>query len=227
MSHDSITTCSNGEPCQLVAEVAQLKEEMKRLSELVSSDPLTELFNYRHFSHTLDQEIERSQRTLQPTSLIMLDVDHFKSVNDQWGHEVGNQALKLIAQCICKTIRRIDVACRYGGEEFAVILPSSDIHTSILVAERIRQTIENTPLIINSDNTETTIQLTISGGLSMYNGSKSLTPNALVEAADEQLYQAKQTGRNKVCFAPDDRKEQQVSGDEKSALFGMFGNDNS
>lgn len=223
MSDKVSATCPSGETCQLTKEFEQLKQEVERLSGLVSSDPLTGLFNYRHFSHELEQEIERSQRTLQPTSLIMLDVDHFKKVNDQWGHEIGNQALKLIAACIIKNIRKLDIACRYGGEEFSIILPSSDITTSARVAERIRQSIETTPLIIShADGREISIPLTASSGLSMYTGGIENTPNHLVEAADEQLYKAKSEGRNRVCFTAPDTKEQQVSSEEKSALFTMF-----
>jgi two-component system, cell cycle response regulator len=223
MSVKPVANCPSGEPCQLITEFEILKQEVQRLSELVSSDPLTNLFNYRHFSHTLEQEIERSQRTLQPTALIMIDADHFKKVNDQWGHEVGNLALKLIADCIFNNIRKLDIACRYGGEEFAVILPSSDMVTSTRVAERIRLSIESTPLIItNTSGEEETIWLTASAGLSLYNGHIAQTPTQLVKAADEQLYQAKKQGRNRICFTNPDTSIQQVSKDEKTALLGMF-----
>lgn len=221
-----IQTCQNGEPCQLTTELEQLKQEVQRLSKLVSTDPLTHLFNYRHFSHVLEQEIERSQRSLQSTSLIMLDADHFKRVNDQWGHEVGNQALKLIAKCIIENIRKLDIACRYGGEEFAVILPSSEIASSVRVAERIRSSIEQTPLIItNAKGEQEEIHLTASAGLSTYTGSKALSSQQIIEGADEQLYLAKSQGRNRVCFTTPDRKDQQISGEEKSALFTLFNDD--
>jgi len=195
-----------------------------RLSQLVSVDPLTQLFNYRHFSQTLAQEIERSQRTLQATSLIMIDIDHFKKVNDQWGHEKGNQALKLIAKCIIENIRKLDIACRYGGEEFAIILPSSDIVTSARVAERIRKSIEATPLIVTLENNTTqTIPLTASAGLSSYSGNNDPATCNIIEAADAQLYLAKEQGRNRVCFTtPEDKQLQQVSAEEKVALATLF-----
>lgn len=209
----------------MTAELEQSKQEIQRLSELVSTDPLTNLFNFRHFSHELKQEFERSQRTLQPTALIMLDVDYFKKVNDQWGHEVGNLALKLIASCIIKNVRKLDIACRYGGEEFAIILPSSDIATSARVAERIRKSIEASHLTFTkTDGTQELLTLTVSAGLSIYTGNTTLVANSLIAAADEQLYQAKNQGRNQVCYETQEMAEQQVSEEEKSALFTMFDN---
>jgi diguanylate cyclase (GGDEF)-like protein len=224
MSDSPPITCTDGQPCRRDQEVDNLHQEVARLSQLVHSDPLTQLFNYRHFSHVLEQEIERSQRTLQPTTLIMLDVDNFKKVNDEWGHEQGNQALKLIANCIVNNVRKLDIACRYGGEEFVIILPSSDIMTSARVAERIRASIESTPLVITLENGEPLqVPLTASAGLSSYHGNKAPSLSNIVEAADEQLYLAKQQGRNRVCFAlPDEEKYQQVSHEEKQALATLF-----
>lgn len=223
MSDPLITTCSDGSTCRFSSEITSLHQEVSRLSELVSSDPLTQLFNYRHFIQALEQEIERSQRTLQPTSLIMVDVDHFKKVNDEWGHEKGNQALKLIANCIIQNIRKLDIACRYGGEEFAIILPSSDLITSARVAERIRASIEETPLIISAENEPLQqLNLTASAGLSLYDGHNVPNTSTIVEAADEQLYLAKKQGRNRVCFAPQEEVLQQVSLEEKQALATLF-----
>ena len=214
------TSCRNGDPCQLVPELKVLKEEVRQLEELVSTDTLTGLYNYRHFTNTITQEIERSKRTGQPTTLIMLDADHFKKVNDDWGHETGNQALKLIANCLKRNIRKLDIACRYGGEEYAIILPSSDIGTSAQVAERIREAVESA--IVTSSDGEQIIKLTISLGLSTYLGNQDDDWHKLVERADNELYRAKQQGRNQVCYTTEEVEEQQVSEDEKSALFDMF-----
>jgi len=224
MSDSLPTHCPDGRVCQFSQQIDDLNQEVDRLSQLVSVDPLTQLFNYRHFSQTLAQEIERSQRTLQATSLIMIDIDHFKKVNNQWGHEKGNQALKLIAKCIIDNIRKLDIACRYGGEEFAIILPSSDIVTSARVAERIRQSIKQTPLTVALENNTTQhIPLTASAGLSSYNGNNDPASCNIVEAADEQLYLAKEQGRNRVCYAVIEEVEhQQVSTEEKDALATLF-----
>ena len=225
MSDPLSTTCSNGRACQFSQQIDDLTREVSRLSQLVSVDPLTQLFNYRHFSQTLAQEIERSQRTLQATSVIMIDIDHFKKVNDQWGHEKGNQALKLVASCIIENVRKLDIACRYGGEEFAIILPSSDIVTSARVAERIRQSIEETPLVIDTESHSTEhISLTASAGLSSYSDTNDPASCNIVEAADEQLYLAKNQGRNQVCYKKPEEEslQQQVSPEEKSALATLF-----
>lgn len=227
MSSEPTMTCPSGETCRLIADVDALKKEVLRLSELINHDTLTGLFNYRHFSHHLEQEIERSQRARQPTSLIMLDIDHFKSVNDEWGHEVGNQALQLIAKCIINNVRKLDIACRYGGEEFAVILPGSDIITSKRVAERIRHSIEMTPLIINAcHGNEGRVMLTVSAGVSMYSGIQQSTAKQLVENADERLYQSKKNGRNRVSCTTEESNTQQISQEERSALLTVFNNKN-
>lgn len=222
---DSPIFCTDGKQCQLEPRLDALTAEVKQLSNLVSTDTLTGLSNYRHFTNIISQEMERSKRTGQPTTLIMIDADHFKKVNDNWGHEVGNQALMLIANCIVKNIRQLDTACRYGGEEFAVILPSTDTATSLQVAERIRAAIENTPLTIELDDEATPIIhiLTVSIGLSSYPGKLDNDDwHKLVERADNKLYEAKQNGRNQVCSEPIESALQQVNEDEKSALFDMF-----
>lgn len=211
--------CPNGETCQLAPQLDALKQEVNQLAELVKTDVLTGLHNYRYFKESIHQEIERSQRTGLPTTLIMLDADHFKRVNDNWGHEIGNQALKLIADCIRNNVRKLDIACRYGGEEFAIILPSSDIGIAKQVAERVREAVEQTELVAGSP--EERVPLTISLGISSYPGHLRDTWNQLVERTDAELYRAKQSGRNCICYSSD-APEQQVSDDEKSALFDIF-----
>lgn len=226
MSDKPLDICPEGSTPELMMEIERLRAEVRRLSELVSTDPLTNLFNYRHFSRTLDQEIERSQRTLQPTSLIMVDADYFKKVNDEWGHETGNIALQSIASCIIQNVRKLDIACRYGGEEFAIILPSSELSTSIHVAERIRTSIEETPLDIALPNGEIQqLHLTASAGLAVYSGKTPMSAKQLVEAADAKLYQAKKQGRNRICFPCNEENNLQVSAEEKSELYALFKND--
>jgi two-component system cell cycle response regulator len=152
----------------------------------------------------------------------MLDADHFKRVNDDWGHETGNQALQLIANCIRHNVRKLDIACRYGGEEFAVILPSTDMGTAVMVAERIRTAIEEVVFTVGEEETKKSLPLTISLGLSYYSGNRDDSWHKLVERADTELYRAKQSGRNKVCHTVENINEQQVSEDEKTALYDMF-----
>ena len=224
---DSPIFCTDGKQCRLEAKLSTLTAEIEQLTNLVITDTLTGLSNYRHFTDIVSQEIERSSRTGQPTSLIIIDVDHFKKVNDSWGHEVGNSALKLIASSIVKSIRQLDVACRYGGEEFVVVFPSTNTLTSIHVAERIRTAIESTPLAIHLDATAETIEyfLTVSIGVSSSRGKfDSDDWHKLVERADNKLYEAKLNGRNQVCYSNIETEQQRMSEDEKSALFDLFNN---
>jgi diguanylate cyclase (GGDEF)-like protein len=158
----------------------------------------------------------------------MLDADHFKKVNDNWGHETGNQALQFIASCIINNIRKLDIACRYGGEEFAIILPSCELSTSICVAERIRTSIEKTPIKISTpDGNHNQFNLTASVGIAVYSGKTPISNKQLVDAADTQLYQAKQQGRNRICGPLIKEDNRQVSIDEKAALLTYFNPHNS
>ncbi|ARN73951.1 GGDEF domain-containing protein [Oceanicoccus sagamiensis] len=221
---DSSPICPVGESqCGVIDEVVALRGEVATLSEQVRTDTLTGLFNFRHFRQALDQEMERTRRTMQSTALVMVDLDYFKKVNDSWGHEVGNQALVSTAQLLRSTTRRLDIPCRYGGEEFAVILPATDLMTGIQVAERIRAAIETTPVMVNGED----IGLTASLGVEIYSALKEDTPEQLIERADRCLYKAKQQGRNQVCHGTFDmgQSEAAVSEEERDALSDFFGDD--
>lgn len=217
--------CPVGESsCVIIDEVLSLRTENRKLSKLVRTDTLTGLYNFHHFSKSLEQEMERSRRTLLPTGLVFVDLDFFKKVNDTWGHEVGNLALIQTAELIRRLVRKIDIPCRYGGEEFAIILPATDLNTSAQVAERLRLAIEEKPLI----NGEHTIQLTASLGVDIFKGHEGDTAQMFIKRADSFLYQAKNEGRNRVCIASYERKEplSQVSHEEKDLLFGLFSEQN-
>ena len=181
----------------LLAELRKLRTDYQKLSELVHTDSLTGLYNYRHFITALEETMESCQQIGQPMGLIMLDYDHFKQINDSWGHHNGNRALILLASCLRNTLRKQDTACRYGGEEFAVILPNTDLTTSVQVAERLRTTMASTPLLIDESQS---VQLTISLGVVIYNSERNKTSEKLIKLADTQLYRAKKTGRNRVCY---------------------------
>ena len=201
-------TCPVGEAsCPVIDENRQLHADLR-------TDTLTGLFNYRHFSEALETEMERTQRSRVPTSLLILDIDFFKKVNDTWGHEVGNQALQHIAALLKQQVRKLDIPCRYGGEEFAVILPSTPLVAAMDVAERLRHTIEQNPLLF----TEGELKITVSIGAESYREGMLLSGDEFFHLADGYLYQAKQDGRNRVC-GPAPRLATEVTADEKAALF--------
>lgn len=159
-------------------------------------DKALQIFNKHYFLLKLDEEVERCNRYGNPLSLILFDVDHFKRLNDTHGHLAGDSALINLAETLKKRIRNTDVLCRYGGEEFAVIMPQTNQQHASILAEHIRALIEQTTL--NHDGTM--INMTISLGVSGYvkNDLQIRASEALIAQADQALYQAKQSGRNRV-----------------------------
>ena len=188
--------CPVGETsCEWLDEVDNLRNQISVLSELVSTDALTGLFNFRHFKTVLQAEMDRSKRSGIPTSLVMVDVDHFKAINDNYGHEAGNLALKSLADILSNEVRTTDIVCRYGGEEFAMVFPETHLNLAVKVADRIRKQISSQPLAI--DDAE--IKLTVSMGASVYMKFSVLDFNDFVASVDKYLYEAKQSGRNYIC----------------------------
>ena len=210
--------CPNGENnCPIYNDLAELRSKVDTLSTQVRSDFLTNLYNKQHLLFSLEQEMERTSRSLQATSLIMLDVDHFKKVNDTHGHIAGDKVLQQLACIIKDTVRKIDIPCRYGGEEFAIILPSSPSLIGVQVAERLRKKVETTPFVI-SDSLQ--LSVTISLGVHAYLHTNSFSVEEFLERTDKQLYRAKENGRNRVChFIPDKKDQTVVSNEERDALF--------
>lgn len=167
----------------------------KRTEELTISDELTGINNFRYFIKKLEEEKRRASRYDLPLSLIMIDIDHFKKLNDRHGHESGNLVLKKLAKIIQKCIRDVDIFARYGGEEFAVILPQTPQKVANKIGERIRKQVEKAEFLnINHE----TINITVSIGLSSY-PENGFSEEELVSVADQALYRAKGEGRNKVC----------------------------
>jgi len=203
--------------CPNLSEVERLREEIKQLAALVRTDELTGLFNFRYFSQALGLEMERTRRSGQPTCLIMCDLDHFKDINDVHGHEVGNQVLAHVSKLIRKTIRRLDIPCRYGGEEFALILPDTELRQGVRFANRLRLVIENSP--VKTGNLLLGIEASF--GVDIYDRGDHLSEREFVEQVDGFLYKAKQEGRNRVCHPPFEHDDG-ISGDEKEALLSGF-----
>ena len=174
-------------------EKRELQSKERRLTELSITDELTGLFNKRWFSSKLKSEIEHSRRMSEPLSLIMIDVDNFKQINDTYGHDTGDKILAELGLLILSSIRDHDIGCRYGGEEFSVILPGTDIDKAYNVAERIRASFESSVYYISS---EQSIYSTISIGVAGLNQNDD--ESELFKKADTALYKAKTEGRNRI-----------------------------
>ncbi len=194
----AVGSCPAGDhKCTNLSEVKRLQEEIKQLAALVRTDELTRLFNFRYFNQALSLEMERTRRSGQPTCLIMFDLDHFKAVNDAYGHEAGNVVLGHISNLIRKTVRRLDIPCRYGGEEFTIILPDTTLRQGVRFANRLRLIIENSP----AKTSDALLGIEASFGVDVYTKGDQLTEKEFVEKVDSFLYLAKQGGRNKVCHS--------------------------
>ena len=213
-----VLECPVGESsCAWLDQVQALRDQVEELSQLVSTDALTGLFNFRHFKTVLQAEMDRSKRSGIPTSLVMVDLDHFKAVNDTYGHEVGNVALQHLAAILRGEVRTTDIVCRYGGEEFAVIFPETHLNLAVKVADRIREEIQNTPL--RTDASE--VNLTASMGASVYMKTSVLDIEEFIDSVDKYLYEAKQSGRNCICHIDyaDLRAVTEIGADERAMLF--------
>ena len=166
----------------------QYHEEIYRLTTV---DGLTQIFNKRYFMETIEREISRAQRYTRRLSLIMFDIDHFKLVNDTYGHLAGDYVLSHLAEVIKRRIRREDVLARYGGEEFAIILPEIDHDNAMVFAEKIRRLVERSSFAFE----DKIIPITISVGVATV-GEDPPSVEAFIKMADEKLYEAKDSGRN-------------------------------
>lgn len=175
----------------------RLDRDQLRLRELASHDGLTGLYNHRMYYLRLEDEFIRRQRTKAPISVLLLDIDHFKRINDRYGHLVGDLVLKTLSELVMRSCRAMDVACRYGGEEITVILPETDAESAMVIAERLRQAIEAHLFELEGDNER---RVTVSIGVATASDAAG-SARALTESADRALYQAKEQGRNRVVFA--------------------------
>ncbi len=167
----------------------------EQLAQLASADGLPGLYNRLHFLSLAETEWSRYLRYARPLALLVVDIDHFKSINDTHGHDIGDEILKEFAQRIATNVRGIDLACRYGGEEFVVVMPDTDVSFAYMVAERLRQQVADQPFRIST--APGTLSLTISIGVTASEGTAD-TAEALLRRADQALYRAKRDGRNRV-----------------------------
>jgi diguanylate cyclase (GGDEF)-like protein len=195
--------------CAAMLRIKKLQDELRatqrKLEEQSITDSLTGLRNRRFFDERLHEEFGRAQRYSDPVSLIMLDLDHFKRVNDRYGHQVGDMVLREAAGLLKGSLRDPDIPARYGGEEFAVILPKTHVQGALAVAERVWRAIGN-KLFRHSHGDgpgagpPVELRVTVSLGVAFFPSKDITTAQLLVKFADEALYQAKNSGRNSICL---------------------------
>jgi diguanylate cyclase (GGDEF)-like protein len=179
-----------------------------KLEELSMTDGLTGLFNHRHFWNLVNTELSRANLYQGELGLVLLDIDNFKQVNDQFGHATGDELIRRIATVLKSTVRETDLAARYGGEEFAVLLPDTSRKGVMRVSEKIRHAVEK--MVFKIPETDITVSITVSIGVSVYRGDR----REFFNAADRALYQSKSQGKNRVNFEVAKSMEES-SGEEK------------
>jgi diguanylate cyclase len=177
------------------SDIAALQRDLDDVRREAMLDPLTKIFNRKHFDEGLVKAFADADADESPLCLMLLDIDNFKRFNDTWGHQTGDQVLRLVAMTLKSNIKGKDMAARYGGEEFAAILPHTDLEGAIIVADNIRKAIQAKELLKRSTN-EKLGRITASFGVAAFRAEDN--PSTLIERADRCLYAAKHAGRNKV-----------------------------
>jgi diguanylate cyclase len=181
-------------------EISNLQNNLDAIRTESLTDPLTGLGNRKHFDRSVDESVRRAVATGQPLSLLMMDIDHFKSFNDNYGHLTGDQVLRLVGMSLKQSIKGQDFTARYGGEEFAVVLPNTPLRQAIIVADNIRRMVMSKELKKKSSG-EILGRVTLSAGVSTLKHGEDA--DALIERADSCLYAAKRNGRNRVICETD------------------------
>ncbi len=174
-----------------LVDITRYKELERDLRCLSTTDPLTGIYNRRYWVEKCEEEISRAQRYYKPFSVIMLDIDDFKKVNDEYGHNIGDEVLKAVSRVLVNRSRKTDISARWGGEEFVVLLPGTKLDHAVILAEDIRKLIEEMSIL-------GFLKITASFGVTEY--KKGDTPYKLVDRADKMLYKAKKQGKNCVCY---------------------------
>jgi two-component system, cell cycle response regulator len=172
----------------------RLRDNVQMSIEMAITDPLTGLYNRRYMESHLSSLLEQAVARKKPLTVLVLDIDYFKAINDSHGHDAGDDVLREFSFRIKKSIRGIDLACRYGGEEFVVVMPETDLTVATMVAERLRRRIATEPFPIQEGARK--LEVTISVGISAL--SKNDTAATILKRADAALYRAKRDGRNRV-----------------------------
>jgi len=177
----------------LIKRLAEVERENKHLMSLSLTDALTGLYNYRFFYKQLEIEMVRTRRTQHSCSLMMIDLDNFKLLNDTWGHVEGNNFLVEMASTIGQKLRPTDILCRYGGDEFAVIMPATGLFDAMRIGKRLRESLSRIPWKLD-------LAVSASIGLAEYQHDSKQEASEFINMADRALYKAKKTGKNRICF---------------------------
>lgn len=213
-----LTLTLSPDSLKTIEALREIVDENKKLTELSVKDPLTSLFNQRYFREQLAIEMDRANRTERPCCLIMLDLDKFKPVNDEYGHQTGDRLLKDVAQILLETVRMVDIVVRYGGDEFAVIMPDTSARNAVHLGNRLCKALAD-------DERTKKYDVTGSLGLATYHFFDREDLEIFIGHADHAMYQAKSEGGNRLCIWESDRPKAQpteVSSEEKKALFGKL-----
>jgi diguanylate cyclase (GGDEF)-like protein len=182
---------------ELERRIEEIQKLQHQLREESIRDPLTNLYNRRYLEDSLNREFARAHRDRYPISIIMADIDHFKRVNDTFGHGVGDYVLQQLSQLLISSFRLEDIVCRYGGEEFIIVMPATTAETAYIRTENLRRTLDETVMDISGQK----VQITLSAGVAVYPDDGS-TVDEVIKVADRALYQAKSAGRNRVIAGP-------------------------
>jgi two-component system cell cycle response regulator len=176
----------------------RLRHNVQLSLEMAITDQLTGLHNRRYMTRHLDTLLASASKSNKPVAFLIFDIDHFKQVNDTYGHDIGDEVLRQFAERLASNVRGIDLACRYGGEEFVVVMPDTDIDFAYGIAERLRQSVETTPFEISRAPHRLAVTISIGIAGSKYAGDSAAQ---LLHRADQALYRAKNAGRNRVVAA--------------------------
>ncbi len=179
-----------------MASSMKASQVISSMKDMAIYDTLTRLYNRSHLNQVLEAEFRKSLLEKNPLSIIMVDIDHFKAINDRYGHDEGDGALIHVASLLKESLRKHDIVARFGGEEFIVVLPKTLMKEAVVIAERIRRSVETTPF----SGSDGKINLTISLGIAAIPAIWTESKEELIKCADMALYEAKDKGRNKVCF---------------------------